>query len=125
MSIRAFDLALASRRDSDLASVLNDLAPFLDLCRHAVLRQAFPSKSLTWSASRDPIALSVLVRGETLWSVIGEPASRWIVSADGTSRRVTKAEAVTNLSQTLAGAATLIDGVRFAWRKDDTIGGTF
>ncbi len=125
MSIRAFDLALASRRDSDLASVLNDLAPFLDLCRHAVVRQAFPSKSLTWSASREPIALSVLVRGETLWSVIGEPASRWIVSADGTSRRFTKAEAVTNLSQTLAAAATLIDGVRFAWRKDDTIGGTF
>jgi hypothetical protein len=125
MSIRSFDLALAGRRDADLATALGDLAPFLDLCRHAVQRQAFAAKSLTWSASREPIALSVVLRGETIWTVMGEPASRWLVSSEGSARRVSKAEAVTHLAKTLAAAASMIDGVRFAWRRDDTIGGSF
>jgi hypothetical protein len=126
MSIRAFDLALAARRDADLAAALSGFAPFLDLCRHAVQRQAFGAKALTWSASREPMGLSVLLRGDLLWSVIaGEPAGRWLVSAAGVQTRMTKAEAVAHLARTLASAATTVDGVRFAWRKDDTIGGTF
>lgn len=127
MSIRAFDLALASRRDPDLSVALADLAPFLDLCRHAVARQAFAPKALTWSASRDPLALSVVLRGETLWTVLGgEPSARWLVSGVGSpASRMTKADAVAHLAKTLAAAAAMVDGVRFAWRKDDTIGGSF
>ena len=126
MSIRSFDLALAARLDSDLATALSELSAFLDLCRHAVARQAFPARVLSWSASKEPIALSILLRGEPIWSVMsGEPASRWLVSADGVAARMTKSEAVQHLARTLAASATMVDGVRFAWRKDDTIGGSF
>ena len=126
MSIRSFDLALAARLDSDLATALSELGAFLDLCRHAAARQAFPARVLTWSASKEPIALSILLRGEPIWSVMsGEPASRWLVSADGAAARMTKSDAVQHLAKTLAAAATMVDGVRFAWRKDDTIGGSF
>lgn len=126
MSIRSFDLALAARRDPDLSSVLGDLAPFLDLCRHAVQRQAFGSRALTWSASRDPVALSVILRGELIWSVLsGEPSERWLVSTEGVAKRMNKADAVQHLAKALVAAATTLDGVRFTWRKDDTIGGTF
>ena len=126
MSIRSFDLALAARRDSDLAAALSELGAFLELCRHAVARQAFPARALTWSASKEPIALSIILRGEPIWSVMsGEPASRWLVSADGAAVRMTKSDAVQHLAKTLAATSTMVDGVRFAWRKDDTIGGSF
>jgi hypothetical protein len=126
MSIRSFDLALAARRDADLAEALAELAAFLELCRHAVARQAFPARALTWSASREPVALSILLRGEPIWSVMsGEPASRWLVSSEGAATRMTKSEAVQHLARTLASEASMIDGVRFTWRKDDTIGGSF
>ncbi len=126
MSIRAFDTALAARRAPDLATPLSELGAFLDLCRHAVHRQAFAAKSLTWSASREPLALSILHRGETIWTVMqGEESGRWLVSNSGAATRMTKADALQHLAQTLAAGATMIDGVRFAWRKDDTIGGAF
>jgi hypothetical protein len=126
MSVRAFDHALAARRDADLASAMSELGAFLDLCRHAAVRQAFPAKALTWSASREPIALSVLLRGEPIWSAMsGEPGSRWLVSANGTATRMTKSDAMQHLAKTLAEQATMVDGIRFAWRKDDTIGGSF
>ena len=126
MSVRSFDLALAARRDADLATAMSELGPFLDLCRHAVLRQAFPSRALTWSASRQPVAMSVLLRGEPIWSAMsGEPGSRWLVSADGAAVSMSKSDAMQHLAKTLAERASMIDGVRFAWRKDDTIGGSF
>jgi hypothetical protein len=90
-----------------------------------VQRQAFAPKTLTWSASREPVALSVLLRGEAIWTVMGEPPSRWLVSSAGTAVRLSKADAVSHLAKSLASAATMIDGVRFAWRRDDTIGGSF
>ena len=126
MSIRSFDLALAARRDADLAAALSELGAFLDLCRHAVERRAFAPRALTWSASKEPIALSILLRGEPIWSVMsGEPASRWLVSAHGAASRMTKSDAVQHLAQTLAANATMVDGVRLTWRTDDTIGGSF
>lgn len=126
MSIRAFDMALAARRAADLAAPLSEIGAFLDLCRHAVQRQAFASKSLTWSASREPLALSVLHQGETIWTVMqGDEAGRWLVSISGAATRMTKADALQHLAQTLASGASMIDGVRFGWRKDDTIGGAF
>ena len=126
MSIRSFDLALAARRDAGLAEALAELSAFLDLCRHAVARQAFPVRALSWSASREPVALSILLRGEPIWSVMsGEPASRWLVSSKGAATRMTKSDAVQHLARTLAAEAGMIDGVRFTWRKDDTIGGSF
>jgi hypothetical protein len=67
-----------------------------------------------------------MLRGEPIWSVMsGEPSSRWLVSADGAATRMTKSDALQHLARTLAEAATMVDGVRFAWRKDDTIGGSF
>ena len=126
MSVRSFDLALAARRDADLATAMSELGSFLDLCRHAVLRQAFPANALTWSASREPVALSVLLRDEPIWSAMGgEPGSRWLVSADGAAAPMSKSDAMQHLAKTLAERASMIDGVRFAWRKDDTIGGSF
>ena len=126
MSIRAFDTALAARLSADLATPLSELGAFLDICRHAVQRQAFAPKSLAWSASREPLALSVLHKSETIWSVMqGDKAGRWLVSNTGVATRMTKAEALQHLSQTLASAASMMDGVRFTWRKDDTIGGAF
>jgi hypothetical protein len=126
MSIRAFDTALAARQAADLATPLSDLGAFLDICRHALQRQAFPPRSLTWSASRAPLALSVLHKSETIWSVMeGDKPGRWLVSNNGIATRMTKTDALQHLSQTLAGAACMMDGVRFTWRKDDTIGGAF
>ena len=126
MSSRTFDFALAARRDPDLAIVMVELAPFFDLCRHAVTRQAFPDEALAWSASREPLAMSVLLKGEPIWSamVVEQPAP-WLVSLDGQATRMTKTEALQNLARALAAAATLCDGVRFEWRKDGTIGGKF
>ena len=124
MSIRLFDTALAARRSADLTMPLSELGAFLDLCRHAVQRQAFPPKSLTWSASREPLAMSVLHKGAPIWTVMqGDESGRWLVSNSGTTTRMMKADALQHLAQALASAATMIDGVRFAWRKDDTIGG--
>ena len=126
MSIRVFDTALAARRAADLTTPLAEIGAFLDLCRHAVVRQAFAPKSLTWSASREPLALSVLHKGETIWTVMqGDETGRWLVSNFGAAARMTKADALQHLAQTLAARASMIDGVRFAWRKDDTIGGAF
>lgn len=126
MSIRVFDAALTARRASDLAAPLAEIGAFLDVCRHAVQRQAFAPKSLTWSASREPLALSVLHKGETIWTVMqGEETGRWLVSNTGSATRMTKADALQHLAQTLAAGAAMIDGVRFEWRKDDTIGGAF
>ncbi len=126
MSTRSFDLALAARRNAGLAHVLTELGPFLDICRHAVERQAFPADALAWSASREPVALSVLLKGEAVWSVmIVETPAPWLVSMEGQAMRMTKSEAMQNLSRVLAAAATMCDGVRFEWRKDGTIGGKF
>ena len=126
MSIRSFDNALSARREADLAGALSELGAFLDLCRHAVARQAFPAKTLTWSASREPLGLSILLKGEPIWSALGgEAAGRWLVSTDGTAQRMTKSDALQHLARALASVATMSDGVRFAWRKDDTIGGSF
>jgi hypothetical protein len=126
MSIRAFDTALASRRDPDLAATLTELRPFLDMCQHASARHAFAPKALTWSASKEPLALSVLHRGETVWTVMhAGAAARWDVSVNGVSTRMTKSDALQHLAQALASEATMLEGVRFSWRKDDTIGGAF
>lgn len=126
MSIRTFDFALAARRNPELASVLADLSPFLDLCRHAVARGAFASDVLAWSASREPIGLSVLVKGEPIWSVMMvETPSPWLVSLNGSASRMTKTEAMHSLGRVLAAEATMCDNVRFEWRKDGTIGGAF
>ncbi len=126
MSTRTFDFALAARRQAGLASALAELGAFLDLCRHAVDRQAFVKDELAWSASRDPLALSILLRGETIWSVmIVEQPAPWLVSAGGDASRMTKTEAMTHLARTLASAAAMSDGVRFEWRSDETIGGAF
>lgn len=126
MSIRTFDFALAARRQSGLASALAELGPFLDLCRHAVGRQAFPQGELAWSASREPMALSILLRAEPIWSVMTvEQPAPWLVSADGEATRMTKTEALTSLARALAAAAGMSDGVRFEWRSDETIGGAF
>jgi hypothetical protein len=126
MSTRTFDFALAARRHATLSAALVELGPFIELCKHAAERRAFPPEALAWSASREPLALSVLVKGEPIWSVmVVETPAPWLVSVDGEASRMTKAEALQNLARTLAAAATLSDGVRFEWRKDGTIGGTF
>lgn len=126
MSIRTFDFALAARRHTGLASALAELGPFLDLCRHAVNRHSFPPDELAWSASREPMALSILLRGEPIWSVMTvEQPAPWLVSADGDATRMTKTEALTHLARVLAAAASMSDGVRFEWRSDETIGGAF
>jgi hypothetical protein len=126
MSIRTFDFALTARRQNALAAALAELGPFLELGRHAVRRQAFAPDELAWSASREPLALSVLLRGEPLWSVMTvELPAPWLVSANGETTRMTKTEALTHLARTLAAAATMCDGVRFEWRSDETIGGAF
>ncbi len=126
MSIRTFDFALAARRNPDLASVLTELGPFLDLCRHAIQRQAFVAESLAWSASREPVGLSILLKGEPIWSVMTvEMPSPWLVSMDGSATRMTKTEAMHHLGRVLAAAASMNDGVRFEWRNDGTIGGGF
>lgn len=126
MSSRTFDFALAARRNPDLATVMAELAPFLELCRYAVGRDAFPPEALAWSASREPLALSVLFKGEAIWSaMVVETPAPWLVSVEGQATRMTKTEALQYLARTLADAATLSDGVRFEWRKDGTIGGKF
>jgi hypothetical protein len=38
---------------------------------------------------------------------------------------MTKSDALQHLAQALASEATMLEGVRFSWRKDDTIGGAF
>lgn len=126
MSTRTFDFALASRRNSTLSSVLVELGPFIELCKHAAGRRAFPADALAWSASREPMALSVLLNGDPIWSVmVVETPAPWLVSLDGEASRMTKAEALLSLARALAAAATMSDGIRFEWRKDGTIGGTF
>jgi hypothetical protein len=126
MSSRTFDFALAARRNAALASVLAELGPFLDLCRHAIERQAFETDALSWSASREPIGLSILHNGEPIWSAISvEQPAPWLVSLNGEATRMTKTEAMSHLARALAAAATMNDGVRFEWRSDGTIGGSF
>jgi hypothetical protein len=126
MSIRAFDLALAARRNPELAVTLTDLGPFLDMCRHAQERQAFAPKSLTWSASREPLGLTILHEGEPIWTVLrAEKPTQWVVASEGGSLRLSKADALVELAKVLAATATMMDGVRFEWRRDATIGGSF
>ncbi len=126
MSLKTFDFALAARRNPTLASVMAELGPFIDACRHAAARQAFPPETLAWSASREPMALSVLFNRNVIWSVmVVETPAPWLVSLDGEASRMTKTEALLSLARALAAAATMADGVRFEWRKDGTIGGTF
>lgn len=126
MSTKTFDFALAARRNPTLSSVLVELGPFIELCRHAAARQAFAHDALAWSASREPIALSVLLNGGAIWSaMIADTPAPWLVSVDGQPTRMTKTEALQNLARVLAASATLADGVRFEWRKDGTIGGKF
>ncbi len=126
MSTRTFDFALAARRQATLSTVLVELGPFIELCRHAAGRQAFPPETLAWSASREPMALSVLFKGDTIWSVlVVETPQPWLVSLDGEAARMTKTEALLSLARALAACATMADGIRFEWRKDGTIGGTF
>jgi hypothetical protein len=126
MSIRTFDFALAARRQTGLAAALADLSPFLELCRHAVGRQAFLPDELAWSASREPLALSILLRGEPIWTVMTvEQPAPWLVSAAEETTRMTKTEALTHLARVLAASASMSDGVRFEWRSDETIGGAF
>ncbi len=126
MSTKTFDFSLAARRSATLSTVLRELGPFIELCRHAAARQAFPAGALAWSASREPVALSVLVKGETIWSaLVVETPTPWLVSIEGDASRMTKTEALQSLARSLANAATMSDGVRFEWRKDGTIGGTF
>ncbi len=72
------------------------------------------------------MALSVLLNGDPIWSVmVVETPAPWLVSLDGEASRMTKAEALLSLARALAAAATMSDGIRFEWRKDGTIGGTF
>ncbi len=126
MSTRTFDFALAARRHATLSSALVELGPFIELCKYAAGRRAFPPEALAWSASREPMALSVLVNAEPIWSVmVVETPAPWLVSIDGEASRMTKAEALLSLARALAAAATMSDGIRFEWRMDGTIGGTF
>lgn len=126
MSKHTFDLALAKRRNAGLAHVVDELTPFLDLCRHAMARQAFATDSLAWSASQEPVALSVLHHGEPIWTALrADGAGFWLVGHAGVADRMTRAEAMQDLMQTLAASATMLDRVRFTWRSDGTIGGTF
>ena len=126
MSKYAFDNALAARRSATVAGALTSLSPFLDLCRHSMNRGAFPRETLAWSASRDPLAMSVLLKGEPLWSVIASrEVGRWLVSRDGMPVAMSLQEALNDAAHALSGAATMMDRVRFEWRNDGTIGGTF
>ncbi len=126
MSIKTFDFVLAARRNATLSAVMVELGPFVDLCRHAAVRQAFPSETLAWSASRVPVALSVLFQSNVIWSaMLVDTPSSWLVSLDGEATQMTKTEALHSLARALAAASTMSDGVRFEWRKDGTIGGTF
>lgn len=126
MSKYAFDNALSTRRSTTLAGALTALSPFLDLCRHAMHRGAFPRETLAWSASRDPLAMSVLLKGEAIWSVISSrEAGRWLVSRDGMPISMSLQEAMQDAAHSLSQAATMLDRVRFEWRNDGTIGGTF
>ncbi|HYW49902.1 MAG TPA: hypothetical protein VE861_04805 [Gemmatimonadaceae bacterium] len=126
MSKYAFDTALAARRSATLAGAMTYLSPFVELCRHSVQRGAFPRETLAWSASREPLAMSVLYRGEPVWSVMaaGE-TGRWLVSQHGTAVSMSLQEALLDQAHALASTATMSDRVRFEWRGDGTIGGTF
>ena len=126
MSKYAFDTALAARRSATLAGAMSALSPFIELCRHAMHRGAFPAESLAWSASREPLAMSVLYKAVPVWTVIAAGGvGQWLVSQSGTPVTMTLQEALQNLAHVLAAAATTSDRVRFEWRSDGTIGGAF
>ena len=126
MSKYAFDTALAARRSATLAGAMTTLSPFLDLCRHAMQREAFPSGSLAWSASREPLAMSVLYQSVPVWTVMAAGGvGNWLVSQRGTPVPMTLQEALQSLAHVLAATATTAERVRFEWRSDGTIGGAF
>lgn len=126
MSKYAFDTALAARRSATLAGAMTALSPFIELCRHAMHRGAFPAESLAWSASREPLAMSVLYKSAPVWTVIAAGGvGQWLVSHRGTPVTMTLQEALHSLAHVLAAAATTSEHVRFEWRSDGTIGGAF
>ncbi len=125
MSKYAFDTALAARRSASLAGALTSLSPFLELGHHAMEREAFPAGSLAWSASREPLAMTVLHQAVPVWTVIASSGEKpWVVSRHGTPVPMTLQEALLHLAHLLAALATTSDRVRFEWRSDGTIGGS-